>query len=90
MAYLKVEITSSEWTLIGDNVSEITFQNATTWPIYLNFTAANTAPSDNVGLIYGGYEGELKKTVSELTIASNPSYVWAKSTGSSGKIIIEE
>jgi hypothetical protein len=90
MAYTKIEIDSQDWTLIGDNISTITFQNVSQFGVYINFTSSNTAPTDDVGLVYGPFLGELKKELTNMTAVATPAYVWAKSISNSGKIIVEE
>jgi hypothetical protein len=90
MAYIKIDINSQDWTLIGDNINEITFQNVSQFGVYINFTAANTAPIDEVGLVYGPWQGELKKTLTDMTSVATPAYVWAKAISKSGRVIVEE
>lgn len=89
MAITKIELVSDAWTLIGDNVSDLTFQNAGQWPFYVNFNSSNTAPTEDVGIVYGPFQGELKKTVTELTYKSTPNYVFARSISKPTKIIVE-
>ena len=43
-------------------------------------TASDVAPSlTSVGMVYGRYEGELKKLLTDLTYVSNPAFVWVRS-----------
>jgi hypothetical protein len=89
MAFTKIEITSSEWTLIGNNVTDMTFQNVSQWPFYINFNSSNVAPSEEVGLVYGPWQGELKKDVTDLTYKASPNYVFAKAISKPTKVIVE-
>lgn len=88
MAFNRVTLTSSAWTLIGNGVTAISFQNAGSRPIYVNVTAANSPPTDTVGLIYRPFFGEMKKTVADMTLVSG-TYVWARSASGSGAVIVE-
>jgi hypothetical protein len=90
MAYTKIEINKDTWTLIGSNVSSITFQNVSQFGVYINFTSTDDAPLDEVGLVYGPWQGELKKTLTDMTIVSFPSYVWAKSITKDTRVIVEQ
>jgi hypothetical protein len=90
MAFVKISLTNEAWTLIGNNVTRITFQNGGQFPIYINFTAANTAPTDTVGLIYGAREGEMYKLLTEMTSVPLPKFVWARSTVRIGNVIVEQ
>mgnify|MGYP005703778823 FL=1 len=91
MALASASVNTSAYTLIGNNVTTITFQCQSNNPIVINFTAANSAPSaDSPGLVYKTFEGEMKKTVADLTHVGSASYVWAKAlTGQSAKVIYE-
>ena len=91
MALASASVNTSAYTLIGDNVTTITFQCQSNNPIVINFTAANSAPSvDSPGLVYKTFEGEMKKTVTDLTHVGSASYVWAKAlTGGTAKVVYE-
>ena len=91
MALASASVNTSAYTLIGNNVTTITFQCQSNNPIVINFTAANSAPSaDSPGLVYKTFEGEMKKTVTDLTHVGSAAYVWAKAlTGQSAKVIYE-
>jgi len=91
MALASTEVTSSAYVLIGNNVTTITFQCQSANPVVVNFTASNSAPTaTDPGLVYKTYEGEMKKTVTDLSHVSSAAYVWAKSlTGSTAKVIYE-
>lgn len=90
MSYNKKNLNKDTWTLIANNVTFVTFQNASQFPFYVNFTANTTAPTDSYGLVYGPWQGELKKTTTDMTDVSSPNYVWAKSISSNGSVIVEE
>jgi len=85
-----MNLTPDEWSLIGDNVTDITYQNNTIREIYIGFTASNTAPVETVGLKYRYNKGELKKSLGDLTHISNPTYVWAKPVGGTQASVIVE
>ena len=91
MALATASVNTSAYTLIGNNVTTITFQCQSNNPIVINFTAANSAPSaDSPGLVYKTFEGEMQKNVTDLSYVSNAAYVWAKAlTGESAKVIYE-
>jgi len=89
MAFSKIELVDSEWTLIGDNVASITFQNVSQFPIYVNFSASNTAPVEAVGLVYTSWQKEVKKTVTDLTYTSTPNYVYAKAMSGRSSVLVE-
>lgn len=91
MPYFKIPINKDNWTLIANNVTSVTFQNASQYPFYVNFSAAaNTVPSDSFGLVYGPWQGEMKKAVTDMTSVVTPNYVWAKSISSNGSVIVEQ
>ena len=89
MAFERVNITKDEWTLIGDNVTSITFQNVSQFPFYVNFNSSNTAPSEDVGLVYGPWQGELKKDVTEMTYKTTPNYAFAKVLSKPTSLVVE-
>ena len=89
MALAKTKIYQDAWTKIGDNVTTITFQNLGDNAMYIEFTAADTAPTATFGTIYGRFEGELKKPLTELTFTTSPAYVWARSMTASTSVIHE-
>ena len=91
MAYNKKNLNKDTWTLIANNVTTVTFQNASQIPFYVNFSANNsTVPTDIYGLVYGPWQGELKKTVTDMTTVTTPLCVWAKSISSNSAVIVEE
>jgi hypothetical protein len=78
MAFQKITVDKDEWVLIGDNVVDITFQNVDQWPVFINFNDSSTPPEEEMGLVYGPYSGELKRTVEDLTYKTSPNFVFAK------------
>lgn len=89
MALAKTKIYQDEWTKIGDNVTTITFQNLGDNAMYVEFTAADVAPTSTFGTIYGRFEGELKKALTDLTFTATPAYVWARAMTASTSVIHE-
>lgn len=92
MALASTEVTTSEYIKIGDNTATITFQCQSNNPIVIGITTNNVAPAaTDPGLIYKHYEGEVKKTVTELSHESSAAYVWAKAlTGGTATVIYED
>ena len=92
MALATTEVGTDTYIKIGDNTATITFQCQSNNPIVINFTAANTAPSGaEPGLVYKAYQGEVKKTVTDLTHVGSAAYVWARAlTGSSATVLYED
>tara|TARA_B100001173_G_scaffold17191_1_gene13930 strand:+ start:43 stop:324 length:282 start_codon:yes stop_codon:yes gene_type:complete len=92
MALATTEVGISTYIKIGDNTATITFQCQSNNPIVINFTAANTAPAGTEpGLVYKAYQGEVKKTVSELTHVGSAAYVWARAlTGRRATVLYED
>lgn len=89
MSFQKIQIDDTDWTLIGDNVTSITFQNVGQFGVYINFNSSNTAPTEDVGVVYGPLQGELKRTCTELTYKATPSYVFARTISKAGAIVVE-
>lgn len=91
MALASTEVTTSAYTKIGDNVTTITFQCQSNNPIVINFTAADSAPTaTDPGLVYKAFEGEMKKTVTDLSHVGSAAYVWARAlTGESATVLYE-
>jgi len=91
MALASTEVTTSAYVKIGDNVSTITFQCQSNNPIVINFTAADSAPTaTDPGLIYKTFEGETKKTLTDLSHVGSVAYVWARAlTGESATVLYE-
>lgn len=91
MALASTEVTTSAYTKIGDNVTTITFQCQSNNPIIINFTATDSAPTaTSPGLVYKVFEGEMKKTVTDLSHIGSAAYVWARAlTGQSATVVHE-
>lgn len=89
MAYSKTVVTNQDWTLIGDNVTTITFQNIGQSFVYINVTSTNTAPTEDYGILYSSLSGELSKTVNDMSATGAASYVWARSTAANSTIVYE-
>jgi len=87
MAFAKVSLTAGDWTLIGDNVTHITFSNTSQFPIYINLTTTNTAPTEDYGILYNIKEGE-KDTVLTNLAPNSPSYVLARPSGGNDLSIV--
>ena len=90
MAIARTDITNDQWYLIGDNVSSITFQCASTAPIQVAITTNSSQPDlDSPGLIYNRFEGELKRNLVDLTYLSLPTHVWVKPLSSNATVIYD-
>ena len=91
MAVASTSVSTSEYIKIGDNVTTITFQCQSNNPIVIGITTNNVAPTaTDPGLVYKTFEGEMKKTVTDLSHVSSAAYVWARAlTGDSAKVIYE-
>ena len=91
MALASTEVTTSAYTKIGDNVTTITFQCQSNNPIVINFTATDSVPTaTSPGLVYKAFEGEMKKTVTDLSHIGSAAYVWARAlTGQSATVVYE-
>lgn len=91
MAIAETSLTPTEWIKIGDNVTSITFQCTSQFPIVVAVTASALGPSTYTapGLVYNQYEGEIKKLLADLSYESSPAYVWAKARTSHGTVIYE-
>ena len=89
MALSKTNIYQDAWTKIGDNIATITFQNLGGNAMYVEFTAADSAPTSTFGTIYNRFEGEMKKSLTDLTFVTSPAYVWARSLSGQTTVIHE-
>ena len=58
MALASTDLTPSNYVLIGNNVSTITFQCQSGNPVVINFTATNSNNSNRPGLVYTDFEGD--------------------------------
>lgn len=88
MAFAKTVLPTNTWTLIGNNVATITFQNSGQQQIYVAVTATNVAPTYTVGLLYDVFQGELKVATTALTNVSG-QYVWARPVTGTGSVIVD-
>ena len=83
MAIAQTTLTPSSWIKIGDNVTSITFQCISQFPIVVGITTTDSAPASTAPcLVYNQYQGEVKKLVADLSYLSSPTYVWVKATSS--------
>ena len=94
MALAQTTLTGTEWTLIGNNVTSITFQVISATPVYIGIgTDSNPTisgiTSTSPGLVYQQFEGEVKKLVADLSYETSPTYVFARPISSIGTIIYE-
>lgn len=90
MALASTELTPSSYVLIGNNVTTITFQCQSSTPVVVSIatTSAGIATSTE-GMIYNRFEGEMKKTVTDLSHDVGAAYVYAKALTSTSKIVYE-
>ena len=91
MALASTDVTTSEYIKIGDNVTTITFQCQSNNPLVIGITSTNSAPTaTDVGLVYETFEGEMKKTVTDLSHVGSAAYVWARAlTGETATVVFE-
>jgi len=90
MSIAQTSLTPNNWILIGDNVSSITFQCQSQFPVVIGITTSNVGLASTApGLLYKQYEGELKRAVSDLSFETSPTYVWAKASSSYATIVYE-
>jgi hypothetical protein len=91
MALASTEVTPNSYVLIGNNVTTITFQCQSNNPIVIGIsTLSSGIATDTPGLVYKFFEGEMKKTVADLSHDSGAAYVYAKAlTGGAAKVIYE-
>lgn len=88
MALSKIPINSASWTLIGNNVTTISYQNVGQQQMYIQVTMTNAAPTNTIGLVYDLFQGELKITPANLSIAGG-TYVWARTVTGTGSVIVD-
>ncbi|PHS22142.1 MAG: hypothetical protein COA84_13250 [Robiginitomaculum sp.] len=81
MAVIETSLPAATWTKVVDNAAIASFQNTGQWPVYINLTATNVAPTDLIGFVYNTWDKETKANLSTLTFVSTPLYVWAKPIG---------
>lgn len=90
MALASTQVTPSSYVLIGNNVTTITFQCQSSNPVVVGIatTSAGIATTSE-GMVYERFEGELKKTVTDMSHESGAAYVYAKALTSTSKIVYE-
>lgn len=89
MAFTEI-VVSSDWKTIGESVSEMTFQNKSPWPIEIAFTSGSSEPTEERSVTYLQFEGEEKKTISELSYIPGANYVWARCVTNRTNLVIVE
>ena len=79
MAKNQQVVSVNGWTqLTNADVTAITFQVLTT-PVFIRFTTDETEPSaSDEGILYQAGEGELNKSISDLTNLASADRVWAR------------
>jgi len=87
---VKYSLSSNTWTKVANGVSSsITFQNLGQNPIYVQFSNTGLTPSSNVGIVYNSWQGELKKSITDLTYITSPNTVFARSITSLSAVVVE-
>lgn len=89
MALASTELTPSTYFLIGNNVTTITFQCQSSTPVVIGITTTSGITTTTPGLVYDRFEGEMKKTVTDLSHDAGAAYVYAKALTGTSKIIYE-
>ena len=90
MALASTDLTPSNYVLIGNNVTTITFQCQSATPAVISIATTSTGIATSTdGLVYSRFEGEMKKTVTELSHESGAAYVYAKALTGTSKIVYE-
>jgi len=90
MALASTTLTPNNYVLIGNNVTTITFQCQSSSPVSIAVTTSSSGiATDTIGLIYDRWDGELKKTVTDLSHDAGVSYVYAKALTGTSKIVYE-
>jgi len=90
MALASTNLTPSTYFLIGNNVTTITFQCQSSTPLVVGIATTSTGiTSTTDGLIYNRFEGEMKKTVTDLSHDAGASCVYAKALTGTSKIVYE-
>lgn len=94
MAIAQTDLTGNAWTLIGNNVTSITFQTISVTPVYIA-VGSNSDPasvgitSTTPGLVYQQFEGEVKKLLTDLSYDASPNFVFARSISRQSTIAYE-
>lgn len=90
MGLASTTLTPSNYFLIGNNVTTITFQCQSSTPVSIAVTTASSGiATDTIGLVYDRWDGELKKTVTDMSHDAGVAYVYAKAISGTAKIVYE-
>lgn len=90
MGLASTTLTPSNYVLIGNNVTTITFQCQSSTPVSIAVTTASSGiATDTIGLVYDRWDGELKKTVTDMSHDAGVAYVYAKAISGTAKIVYE-
>jgi len=90
MAFTSTSVDTTAYTKIGDNVTTISFQCQSGNPIVINYTATDSAPAASAaGYVYEMWDGEVKRTVADLSHEAGAAYVWAKALTSNAVVVHE-
>ena len=89
MALASTELTPSTYFLIGNNATTITFQCQSSTPVVIGITTTAGITTSTPGLVYNRFEGEMKKTVTDLSHDAGAAYVYAKALTGTSKIVYE-
>jgi len=90
MALASTDLTPSSYVLIGSGVTTITFQCQSSTPAVVAISTISAGiATDTPGLVYNRFEGEMKKTVTDLSHDGGAAYVYAKALTSTSKIVYE-
>jgi len=90
MALASTDLTPSSYVLIGNNVTTITFQCQSSTPAVVAISTISVGiATDTPGLVYNRFEGEMKKTVTDLSHDAGAAYVYAKALTGTSKVVYE-
>lgn len=90
MGLASTTLTPNNYVLIGNNVTTITFQCQSSTPVSIAVTTASSGiATDTIGLVYDRWDGELKKTVTDMSHDAGVAYVYAKAISGTAKIVYE-
>jgi len=89
MALASTDLTPNTYFLIGNNVTTITFQCQSSTPVVIGITTTSGITTTTPGIIYDRFQGEMKKTVTDLSHDAGAAYVYAKALTGTSKIIFE-
>ena len=90
MALASTDLTPSNYVLIGNNVTTITFQCQSSTPAVVSISTISAGiATDTPGIVYNRFEGEMKKTVTDLSHDAGAAYVYAKALTGTSKIVYE-